>query len=330
MSNAPNRANQAQGTRGTEHTSDLTINGTTYRRVNQVEYRVSQLTPRVPEERQANAEGRDDKSDPGGLCDSGANGNVTSKENCIVIEYVENASVNITGVGSIAVGGLPIGTTASVMQTDDKGEVIGIMPQSAIMETGESILSKGQIEHFGAIVDDRPPRNGRRQAIITSEGYTIPIHIRDGLPRIDMRKPTQQEFDALPHVFLRSDTPWDPRILDKEYEESFHDALMDDPEVIARRDARDPRVDSHGFLRLRDEYQVLFDAQNQFIRQNSPTVFPEDDEIYFDAQCTAVKILDPYGEYSTDEPQAYVPKLERGEPTFIYFSEPSTMTISPP
>jgi hypothetical protein len=311
MSNASNRANQAQGARGTEQTSDLTINGTTYRRVNQVDYRVSRLAPREPEERQANAENREDACNPGGLCDSGANGGVMSKENCIVIEYVENASVNLTGVGRIAVGGLPIGTTASVMKTDDEGEIIGLMPQSAIMETGESILSKGQIEHFGAIVDDRPRRNGGRQAIITGEGYTIPIHIRDGLPRIDMRKPTQEEFDMLPHVFLTSDTPWDPRVLDEEYEESFHDSLMEDPEVIARREARDPRVDNHGFLRSRDEYQVLFDAQDRFIQENSPSVFPEDDEIYFDAQCTAVKILDPYGEYSTDEPQAYVSKLER-------------------
>eukprot|EP00977_Amphora_coffeiformis_P021962 scaffold10102_cov130-Amphora_coffeaeformis.AAC.1 len=51
-------------------------------------------------------------------------------------------------------------------------------------------------------------------------------------------------MEKFPHVFLTSDTNWDPRILDEEFGEEFHDSVMELPEVQERRDSRDPRVDA--------------------------------------------------------------------------------------
>ena len=46
-------------------------------------------------------------------------------------------------------------------------------------------------------------------------GYIFPLSIRDGLPYLDMRPYTDDEFNTLPHVvFTTSDVDWDPRILD--------------------------------------------------------------------------------------------------------------------
>eukprot|EP00977_Amphora_coffeiformis_P025615 scaffold20852_cov99-Amphora_coffeaeformis.AAC.1 len=47
---------------------------------------------------------------------------------------------------------------------------------------GKTIHSKGQMENFGIVVDDRARSAGGNQFVITTEGYVIPLHIRDGLP----------------------------------------------------------------------------------------------------------------------------------------------------
>jgi hypothetical protein len=39
------------------------------------------------------------------------------------------------------------------------------------------------------------------------------------------------EMNKYPHVFLMSDAPWDPSVLDTEFDEQYHDAFMEDPEV---------------------------------------------------------------------------------------------------
>ena len=65
------------------------------------------------------------------------------------------------------------------------------------------------MEHFGLVIDDKSRNAGGKQCIITPEGYTIPIHVRDGLPRMDMRIPTDAEMDNYPHVFITADSTWD-------------------------------------------------------------------------------------------------------------------------
>eukprot|EP00977_Amphora_coffeiformis_P009396 scaffold2178_cov115-Amphora_coffeaeformis.AAC.1 len=76
-------------------------------------------------------------------------------------------------------------------------------------------------------------------------------------------------MEKFPHVFLTSDANWDPRILDEEFGEEFHDSVMELPEVQERRDSHDPRVDAQGNLqRTWDEYQLLFNAADEHIAAN--------------------------------------------------------------
>ena len=57
------------------------------------------------------------------------------------------------------------------------------------------------------LIDDQSHVAGGTQSIITTEGYVVPLHIRDGLPYLDMRPPSDDELSTLPHVFFTSDSP---------------------------------------------------------------------------------------------------------------------------
>ena len=114
------------------------------------------------------------------------------------------------------------------------------------------------MEHFGLVIDDESPNAGGKQCIVMPEGHTIPICACDGSPRVDMQIPTDAEMDKHPHVFVTADSTWDPSALDNEFEEEFYDAVTELPEVQARRDGADPRVDDYSFLRSRQDYEILF------------------------------------------------------------------------
>ena len=69
---------------------------------------------------------------------------------------------------------------------------------------------------------------------------------------MDTVAPSNSDLDAFPHVFLTSDLPWNPEIVDEEF---FFDpltgpALTEDPLLSDLRHPRDPRVDAYGNLQL--------------------------------------------------------------------------------
>ena len=96
---------------------------------------------------------------------------------------------------------------------------------------------------------------------------------------------------------------WDPSILDNEFEEEFYDAVTELPEVQARRDGTDPRVDDYGFLRSRQDYEILFKAQDEFIAANANTTTQVKQEVYYDASTSGVTYYDDTGTVIHD----YVP-----------------------
>ena len=264
MSNASQRST-------TQADDEFTINGSTYRRVNNLRYRVHQRSQDVV---------------AGSLVDGGANGGLLG-DDVLILEYVDGAKVDVTGIADSEVSDLKIAQAAGLVETVD-GPVILIMSQYAVLGSGKTIHSKGQMEHFGIVIDDRSRRNGGAQCMVTTEGYVVPISIRDGLPRIDMRPPSQAELDKYPHVFVTSDSPWDPAILDEEFDETFHDAVMELPVVVERQAQRDPRVDECGFLRrTQQDYALLFEAQDAFIEANSS---PVADDVFYDASSTGVLV----------------------------------------
>eukprot|EP00977_Amphora_coffeiformis_P021002 scaffold8713_cov125-Amphora_coffeaeformis.AAC.1 len=134
----------------------------------------------------------------GSLVDGGANGRMFG-DNVRVLEFMEDATVDITGINNAEVNGLHIAQGAAVVETIHDGPIIVIMLQYANLGQGKTIHTKGQMENFRIVVDDRARSAGGNQCVITTEGYVIPLHIRDGLPCFDMRPPTDEELEKFPH-----------------------------------------------------------------------------------------------------------------------------------
>ena len=202
--------------------SELTINGVTYVvKATRVKYSVHLV----------NAEAK------GSLIDGGANGGMSGNDVRIVSESYTRADV--TGIADSEIHDVPICTVAGVIETTT-GPIIGIFNQYAHYGKGSTIHSVNQLVDFGIDVNDRPLRcqNGR-QTIVTPEGYTIPLAIRNGLAYMDMHPPSDKEFDSLPHVIFTSDVPWDPSSLDHEWD----DSLSNLPDLIPRPNFRDEDSD---------------------------------------------------------------------------------------
>jgi hypothetical protein len=152
----------------------------------------------------------------GALTDGGANGGLSGSDVRVISETLSSA--NVTGIGEKSLSNLPRCTVGAVIQTN-QDPIIGIFNQYVHYGKGQTIHSVNQLKHFGIIVDDTPRQFGHgKQRLETPEGYFISISIRNGLPYIDMYPPSDKELDSYPHVHFTSDMPWNPQVLDDEYD----------------------------------------------------------------------------------------------------------------
>ena len=72
------------------------------------------------------------------------------------------------------------------------------------------------MEVFGLKVNDKSwllPGLNSKQAIVTPDGYEIPLSIQGGLAYIDTDYLTDKDLSTLPAVFMTADTEWDPSIM---------------------------------------------------------------------------------------------------------------------
>jgi hypothetical protein len=101
------------------------------------------------------------------------------------------------------------------------------------------------MEWFKNTVDDRSKKVGGTQRVNTPDGYIIPINIVSGLPYIQQRPYTDDEYDTHPHVFITSDSNWNPSVLDYDGDDDtqWYDAITDTPPDI------DPMFDEYGNIR---------------------------------------------------------------------------------
>ena len=208
--------------------TEFSMNGVTYRRTNATTVlRVNATNMDVP----------------GALVDGGANGGLLGS-GARVLETDLIPTANVVGVTSDVMEDLPLVQAAARIETLSDGPVIAIMSSYAQRsDGGRTIHSKLQLESFGLLVDDTLRTLGGKQCIVTNEGYVLPLSIRDGLPYLDMSPPSDEDLDTLPHVFTCSDSPWDPQILDAE----FNPYDFEPPDVaIARRNSVDSRVSDYG------------------------------------------------------------------------------------
>jgi hypothetical protein len=147
------------------------------------------------------------------LVDRGANGGVAGND--VRIIFKTDRTVDIRGIDNHQVTDIDIGTVGGVVQSQ-KGPIIAVMHQYALLNKGHSIHSPCQFESYKVTVDDKSVRAGGTQRIQTPDGYTIPLTVKDGLARLAIRPFTDQEYETLPHVFLTAEDTWDASTLDHE------------------------------------------------------------------------------------------------------------------
>jgi len=226
-------ASQAQASQAQNTSQDLyTINGSVYQR--RANYGA---VYRINETERSGADGA--------LLDSGANGGLLGSD-ARVLETDLLATADVIGITNDILESLPIVQAAAKIETVDNGFIIGIFSSYAKRnDGGRTIHSKGQLEAFGVLVDERSRIAGGTQCVVTNEGYVVPLRVRDGLSYMDMSPPSDNDLLTLPHVYFCADSRWDPSCLDNE------DSVDAIPSVaLERRDAHDRRVDDFGNMHV--------------------------------------------------------------------------------
>ena len=160
------------------------------------------------------------------LVDRGANGGLAG-DDMIKMSVSETQKVDVIGINNTILKDLPMGTGAARITTTSV-PIIGIFHQYAWLGEGRSIHSSLQIQAFDHEVCDTPRSLGGKCMISTPQGHHIPLAIRNGLPYMNMTKPTEEEMQNLPHVIMTSDDIWDPTTCDEEWDPSdFESYSMD-------------------------------------------------------------------------------------------------------
>jgi hypothetical protein len=159
----------------------------------------------------------------GSLVDRGANGGIAGSD--VIMLEQSHRKCDVTGIDNHTMQNLPIGTCAGLVRST-KGPIIIILHQYAYSGKGSTIHSSAQIESFGHTVDDKSKMVNGHQRILTSNGYTIPLHFRNGLPYLDLSQPTSIDMQQYPHIAFTSDVDWDPSKLDNDgnYDSSDDDS----------------------------------------------------------------------------------------------------------
>jgi hypothetical protein len=129
--------------------------------------------------------------------------------------FCTSRTADIKGIDNHHVNG--IGTFGVVVNTQ-KGPVIAIMHQYALLGKGASIQSPSKLEWYKNDVNDKSIHvPGGCQRLTTLDGYVIPPIIKDGLARLDIWPHMDHEYKTFPHVCLTYKVEWDPTVLDHEF-----------------------------------------------------------------------------------------------------------------
>lgn len=173
------------------------------------------------------AKSNSQKTVTGALIDRGANGGLAGAD-CRIIAHNPDCFVNVEGIDRHQLTNIPIVSCGAYSVTRNHGPVILIFHQLAGIQKGHTILSAGQLEAYYNKVNERSRRfDPKGQLITTNDGFELPLHIRNGLPYLDMRPYTDREWDTLPHVVMTSDVNWDPSTLDGEFPAADPPATLD-------------------------------------------------------------------------------------------------------
>ena len=133
--------------------------------------------------------------------------------------------IKIQDIDNHEVTGLDVVTAATLLNTP-QGKVIGIFNEYAYLWKGSSIDSSGQLEWIQTNVHETSVKVGGTQLINTLDGYSVPLIIKDGLTSLG--RPTYQDMDTYPHVFITSPDKWDhSQVPDQPFGDPMFDAYGD-------------------------------------------------------------------------------------------------------
>jgi len=147
-----------------------------------------------------------------GLMDRGANGSLAGINDVRVISLT-GEHIDVQGIDNHTLNKIPLGTVGCVVQSQ-RGDVLLICHQYAVMGRGKTIHSCIQWEAFGNTVNEKSIQFGGTQSVTTPCGYRIPLDIVNGLAYLNSRPFTDDEFDTCPHVHITCDMHWQPSRLD--------------------------------------------------------------------------------------------------------------------
>ena len=160
------------------------------------------------------------------LVDHGANEGLAGSEMHVL--HKTHRKINIQGIDNHEVTGLDVVTAATLLNTP-QGKVIGIFNEYAYFWKGPSIHSSGQLEWLQTNVDEKSVKVGGTQLINTLDGYSVPLLIKDDLAyATSLGRPTEQDMDTYPHVFITSPDKWDhSQVPDQRFGDPMFDAYGD-------------------------------------------------------------------------------------------------------
>ena len=160
------------------------------------------------------------------LVDHGANGGLAGSDMRGI--HRTYRKIKIQDIDNHEVTSLDVVTAATLLNTP-QGKVIGIFNEYAYLWKGSSIHSSGQLEWLQTNVDETSVKDGGTQLINTLEGYSVPLLIKDGLAyATSLGRPTDQDMDTYPHVFITSPDKWDhSQVPDQPFGDPMFDAYGD-------------------------------------------------------------------------------------------------------
>ena len=160
------------------------------------------------------------------LVDHGANGGLAGSDMRGI--HRPYRKIKIQDIDNHEVTGLDVVTAATLLNTP-QGKVIGIFNEYAYLWKGSSIHSSGQLEWLQTNVHETSVKVGGTQFINTLDGYSVPLLIKDGLAyATSLERPTDQDMDTYPHVFITSPDKWDhSQVPDQPFGDPMFDAYGD-------------------------------------------------------------------------------------------------------
>jgi hypothetical protein len=116
-----------------------------------------------------------------------------------------------------------IGSGVALYEYQGVKMLLGLNEAPYLPDNSGSLLSTGQAREYGVWVNDVLKRHGGEQCMIAQDDagnkVSIPFEVEQGLFQVKLRRPTEDEVNTLPVVWLTSkDDVWDPSVLDLEGE----------------------------------------------------------------------------------------------------------------